>query len=203
MVRQIVIEDDVYAALVERATAMDMAFRPANDVIKALLEQATPRRPESHAESDRGGAAPSAAAPGSGRADALQRTPVVRNGSVRYPKSRVPGVQGLLDGLRDTIFRISETGMIYHPTTGKWVADPNTVTLKVQDARAGNLRVTVYGRPEDFVGHMGTSYSALKIEPDMAGYSRFLVENEGQLADAKRVIEYSYELKKRRGRLRR
>ncbi|GEM_PF-2787331 len=113
-----------------------------------------------------------------------------------YPTSRVSHVQRLLDGLRDTVFNISRNGMVHKGK--KWVANPNVVTITVQDALSHNLRITVYGRPEEFSEVRG----ALEIKPDMAGYSRFIIDNEHQLPAAIKVIEYSFKLKSKRGRLR-
>jgi hypothetical protein len=113
-----------------------------------------------------------------------------------YPSSNVQKVQALLDGLRNTIFNISEDGMKCS-NRGKWVAHPNTITIKVQDSRARNLRITIYGNPEEFSGVKGL----LNIERDMASYSRFLLNDENELPSAIKIIQYSYELKKDRGRL--
>ena len=114
-----------------------------------------------------------------------------------YPSSRNPEVQSLLDGLRDTIFSISKNGMEFYGKNKRWVANPNVVTITVQDARAHNLRVTVYGRPCEFE----EMKPSLDIKDDMAGYSRFIINSEGQLSSATKVIQHSYKLKKERGRL--
>ncbi|MFA5761878.1 MAG: hypothetical protein WC877_09010 [Dehalococcoidales bacterium] len=114
-----------------------------------------------------------------------------------YPSSRVIEIQQLLNGLRDTIFDISKDGMKYHSNNRRWVADPNTVTITVQDARAKSLRITVYGKPEAF----GGLKQLLNIQNDMAGYSRFVLLNEQQLPYAVNVIKRSFELKKSRGRI--
>jgi len=114
-----------------------------------------------------------------------------------YPSSSVPTVQLFLNALKAPIFDISKSGMTYHQKSRKWVASPNVVTITVQDARAKNLRITIYGRPNEFDNVKGP----LKIENDMAGYSRFTVESSDQIFAAKNVIVHSYELKKKRGRL--
>ena len=113
-----------------------------------------------------------------------------------YPSSIVPEIQNLLDGLKDTIFSISKAGMQLH-SNRKWVANPNTVTITVQDARARNLRITVYGRPNEF----DDIKQLLEIQDDMASFSRFLLNDASQLPSAIKVIQYSYNLKKERGRL--
>lgn len=118
-----------------------------------------------------------------------------------YPTSKMPEMQNLLDGLKDTIFSISKNGMKYHRKNRRWVADPNTVTITVQDARSRNLRITVYGRPQEFRDIFGGLKPELDIQNDMAGYSRFVLNNKKQLPFAIKVIQYSYNIKKERGRL--
>ena len=117
--------------------------------------------------------------------------------SDNYPSSRVHKAQSLLDGLRDTIFSISKNGMKYYSKRRRWVANPNVVTITKQDARANNLRITVYGRPNEFEGIK----PSLEIKEDMSGYSRFLLNSESQLPSAIKVIQHSYKFKKDRGRL--
>ncbi len=114
-----------------------------------------------------------------------------------FPSSELREVQYLLDLLRPVIMRISKDGMAYHAKSRKWVAEPNVVTITVQEARAKNLRITVYGRPNEFESVRGP----LEIEDDMAGYSRFVIRSAGELPATVKVIERSYELKKERGRL--
>ena len=121
--------------------------------------------------------------------------------SDNYPSSKVPEIQSLLNGLRDTIFSISKNGMKYHSKNRRWVADPNTVTITVQDARSRNLRITVYGRPHEFEDIFGGVQSELEIKDDMASFSRFILSNEKQLPFAVKVIQHSYNIKKERGRL--
>jgi len=114
-----------------------------------------------------------------------------------YPRSEVEQVQFYLNALKNPIFRFSKNGMVYHGKSKKWVAEPNIVTIKVQDTRAKNLRITVYGKPEEFESMRGS----LKIERDMAGYSRFLIDGAEMLIPAVNVIKHSYKLKEGRGRL--
>jgi len=114
-----------------------------------------------------------------------------------YPNSKVERVQYFLNALKSPIFKFSKNGMKYHAKSGKWVAEPNVVTIKVQDARAKNLRITVYGKPEEFENIKGS----IKIEDDMASFSRFLIDSADQLNLAVNIIKHSYELKKERGRL--
>ena len=79
----------------------------------------------------------------------------------------------------------------------KWVANPNVVTIIVQEPRAHSLRITVYGRPKEFEDIK----PSLDIKDDMSGYSRFVLNSESQLPSALKVIQRSYKLKKDRGRL--
>ena len=114
-----------------------------------------------------------------------------------YPSSRDSKVQSLLDGLRDTIFNISKDGTKFYGKNKRWVANPNIVTITVQDARAHNLRITVYGRPYEFEDIK----PSLDIKDDMAGYSRFILNSESQLPSTRRINQRSYKLKKDRGRM--
>ncbi len=114
-----------------------------------------------------------------------------------YPSSKVEQVQYFLNALKSPIFKFSKNGMKYHGRSRRWVADPNVVTITVQDARTKNLRITVYGKPDEFKSIKGS----LKIEDDMSGYSRFLIDSTEQLIPAVNVIKHSYELKKERGRI--
>ena len=114
-----------------------------------------------------------------------------------YPSSKVEQVQYYLNALKSPILEFSKNGMVYHGKSRKWVADPNFVTITVQDARAKNLRITVYGKPEEFESMRGS----LKIEDDMAGYSRFLIDSTEKLIPAVNVIKHSYKLKEERGRI--
>ena len=103
-----------------------------------------------------------------------------------YPSSKVEQVQYFLNALKSPIFKYSKHGMVYHGKSKRWVADPNIVTITVQDARAKNLRITVYGKPEEFESIKGS----LRIEDDMAGYSRFLIDSTEQLIPSVNVIEH-------------
>lgn len=113
----------------------------------------------------------------------------------KYPHSRDKKVQKMLDGLRDAIYSLSPGGMILKRK--RWVANPNIVTITVQDARAHNLRLTVYGKPEEFKGIA----SSIEVNPDMSGYSRFTLQSENQIPSAIKVIQHSFELKQARGRM--
>ena len=63
------------------------------------------------------------------------------------------------------------------------------------------MRITVYGRPHEFEGIFGGVKSELEIKDDMTSFSRFILNNEKQLPFAVKVILYSYDIKKERGRL--
>ncbi len=63
-------------------------------------------------------------------------------------------------------------------SNGRYVSDPNFVTIKPQIARANNLAVTIRGNPHEFEkGEM------IVVKGDQAGYSRFILDNPKQLAD--------------------
>lgn len=121
------------------------------------------------------------------------------NLSENFPSSKRPEIQKLLNGLKDIIFAISSNGMTKKKR--KWVADPNVVTITVQDARSRNIRITVYGRPYEFSDFIKDRNSGLVIQDDMAGYSRFTFNNEKQLPYVIGIIKHSFKLKKQRGRL--
>ena len=115
-----------------------------------------------------------------------------------YPRSGDAKVSGLLEGLKGTVMSVSPGGMRLGTNGRRWVSDSNVVTVTVQEARAHNLRITVFGRREEFAEMKGS----LDIRDDMAGYSRFVVDNESQLPSAIKVIRQSHDFKKARGRLR-
>ena len=175
MGKQITLDDDIAQELVRRAVD--------DEVMQALIIFAIESNKSSKLVND----ALRGQLKMTGRATAASRD--------NYPTSRVIKVQKLLEGLRDTAFSISGDGL--ERKGKKWVANPNVVTITVQDARARNLRITVYGRPDEFVGIKGS----IEIKPDMSGYSRFIIDSESQLPLAKKVIEHSYKLKSDRGRL--
>jgi hypothetical protein len=136
--------------------------------------------------------------------DALRSFLVINNKEKdvanNYPSSIVPEIQRLLNGLRNTIFDISKNGMYFYSKHRRWVSDPNVVTITVQDSRANSLRITVYGRPQEFEGIFAGINPPLNIDDDMSGYSRFILKNDSQLSYAIKVIQHSSNLKNNRGR---
>jgi hypothetical protein len=181
MGKQVTIDDDVINELVKRVFELDLVVRSVIETTSEVLKMT---------KKGTSVKAPSLLSPTFPNISPLSNT-----NSDNYPSSKVLEIQKLLDGLRDTIFNISKDGMkLKHK---KWVADPNVVTITVQDARAKNLRNTVYGRPSEFESIKGS----LEIKDDMAGYSRFVIDNVDQLVPAVNVIEHSYKLKNERGRI--
>jgi hypothetical protein len=179
MGKQLMVDEDVFKALITKALDEDLA--------KALVMWGLESGRFSSSEFDLNGV----------MREFLRLDSKIADSNNNYPRSKDGNIQGLLDGLKDTIFSISKDGMVFHEKSRRWVANPNIVTITVQDARAKNIRITVYGRPNDFA----SMRDALKLEDDMASFSRFLINSTDQLPLAIKVIEHSYELKKERGRL--
>jgi len=82
------------------------------------------------------------------------------------------------------------------PVAKRWIPGSNFVAIKIQEAQAGNLRITLYGDPYDFEGIQ----SELPLKPDMASYSRFLLCPEDDYISAIKLIHCAYLLKRGRGR---
>jgi len=114
-----------------------------------------------------------------------------------FPQSADPKVQELLDGIRDVIFTLSPSGLIFHDKSGKWVASPNNfVAIKVQEKRRRNLVIIVYGNPSKFneIRHN------LIIKPDRSSYSCFGVDRHDQLLSATQIIKRAYQLSTQKAR---
>jgi hypothetical protein len=171
MSKQVMLEDDVLNKLKNRAVQLDMVFSSLNDVLRVILNMTE-------------------------QIEVVHSDCTLPISITNYPSSKIPKVQGLLNNLKETIFDISKNGLKKH-SNKRWVADPNIVTITVQEARARNLRITVYGRPDEFE----SIKPLFAIKDDMSGYSRFKLDNESQLPSAIKVINHSFDLKKQRGRL--
>ncbi|MBA7651423.1 hypothetical protein ES703_59242 [subsurface metagenome] len=163
------IGDDVMNELKKRAVSLDMVFSTVNDVLREVLEL---NRTDENAQRDTNKQKPS------------QLT------NVTFPKSNNPHVQKLIDGIRPVIFSLSNGGLRLYPKSGKWIAEPNFVAIKVQDARGSNIAITVYGHPEDFE----TLRHNLNIRADRPGHSRFNFDREEQLQSVIEVIRHAYQL---------
>lgn len=169
------IDDDVMKELKRRAVELDMVFSSVNDVLKKVLE----------IDNDNGSS---------------QRNPteqnVPHNTNATYPSSTNHHVQKLIDGIRPVIFSLSQDGLRFYPTSGIWLAKPNFVAIRVQDSRASNLRIIIYGHPSDFEG-IGNN---LDIKADRNSYSRFTLNTEGQIKSALDVIRHAHALHVQRNR---
>lgn len=163
------IDEEVMNKLKERAVEYNMVFSTPNDVLKIILGLATKTDNQSKSS---------------------ERSTPVKNTALRFPKSTDPKVQKLIDGIIPVINSLSQEGMKYYELSGKWVAYPNNfVAIKVQDARAKNLAITVRGNLSKF----DDFHNELDIKPDRPGHSRFWVDREDQLAVAIRAIKRAYE----------
>ena len=176
MEQAVQIDDEVRLALENHAVEHRMVFRTENDVLRHILGL-DDRRQATTASL------------------ALDRESLsAATAEATYPQSHDPGLQSLLDALRPTIFQLSPTGM--HQKGRYWVANPNTVTLQVRDARAHHLAVTIYGEPDEFPN----SFHTIALKRDRNSYSGFFLSSIDQTSDASDLIMRSYELKQSRGR---
>ena len=76
----------------------------------------------------------------------------------------------------------------------RFVESPeNFWTVTVQDKRTKSLRITIYGKPEDFI-----QPKDIKIKKDRGSYSNFVIENYEQLPSAKKIILEAMNLKRNR-----
>ncbi len=164
------IDEDVMNELKKRAMEYNMVFSTPNDVLKVILgltkmddNQSTP-----------------------------SRKPVpVPNITTQFPKSKDPKVQKLIDGLLPTIHSLSKNGLRFYEKSGRWVAYPdNFVAIRVQDARARNLAITVRGTPTKFDDFR----HEFDIKPDRPSWSCFRIDREDQLPTAIQMIKRAYGL---------
>ena len=164
------IDDEVRNKLIERAIEYSMVFSTPNDVLKVIL--GLTRMSDNQSKSS-------------------ESSLPVKNIALKFPKSQDPKVQKLIDGLLPTLSHLSNDGLKYYEKSDRWVAYPNNfVAIKVQDARARNLVITVRGNLNKF----DEFRHDLDIKPDRPSYSRFRVDREDQLAVAIRAIKRAYEL---------
>ncbi|MBM3948263.1 MAG: hypothetical protein FJ312_03295 [SAR202 cluster bacterium] len=126
------VDDAVMEFLKKRAVELGLVFNTQNAVVRKLL---LPQVDEEEMQTTR-------TIP-----EARERERRVEG--KRVPHSDNPNVQRLLDSLLPDILRLSTNGLTSCPAIQRWVATPNVVAIRVQDARAGNLAVHVYGEPDD------------------------------------------------------
>lgn len=73
----------------------------------------------------------------------------------------------------------------------RFVESPdNFWTITVQDKRTSSLRITLYGKPEDFI-----QPPEIKIQKDRGSYSAFVVDRYAQIEPAAKLILESMEMK--------
>jgi len=167
------IDDDVMNELKKRAVDLDMVFSSPNEVLKVVLVLTTADK---------------------NLPDLPKKPTVARNTSGEMPQSSDPEVQELLDGLLQGISDLCSCFNL--AKSGRWIASPNFMTITVQDARAHNLAITVYGSIDDFKNLQ----SNVHIQPDRSGYSRFNIDRQDQLPSAIQVIRRAHQLKQKRSR---
>jgi hypothetical protein len=72
----------------------------------------------------------------------------------------------------------------FFPKSGKYVESPdNFWTVRIQ-TRDQSFRVTVRGRPEDFL-----TVGDIQLSPDMTGYSSFKLSAPSQLTDFMKILQ--------------
>lgn len=82
--------------------------------------------------------------------------------------------------------------LVYHPKSQKYVESPdNFWTVRIQP-RNLDLRITVFGKPEDH------THSALVLKQDLASYSSLLLKGLDDVEDAIAVIRDAHDLKQNR-----
>ena len=111
-------------------------------------------------------------------------------GKLERALSNNPKVHQLLTELLNRVTNEFGTISFDLSRSGKWISKPsNFMTYKAQNYK-GNVALTVYGLPESFRGIGGS----LEIKKDRDSYSRFSVNEEGQISAAIRVIRQSRDL---------
>jgi hypothetical protein len=187
------VDEEVMSALQRRATEIGLVFPTPNQALRGILGL----------PDDSGGKTPQVIHLAGAEGDrAIANPPMITTDAAasRIPSSHEPKVQRLIAQLLPALLGILESSgnvLTRHPITQKWVANPNNfVALKVQDARALNLCLYIYGRPGDF----GQLPARLNIKPERAKYSRFNVDSPDQIQDALDMVRRAYDLKQRLGK---
>jgi len=175
------VDEEVMDELKNRAVKLSFVFGTPNDVLRAVLGLSNAR----------GTLPPKLPKEVSRRAV---------DEDAQFPNSSDVGVQKLLDALQLPLLGLSPDGFGLSKH-GVWIASSdNFVAIRVQDRRNRDLRITVYGRPEEFQGLC----SQIALKPDMGGvYSRFNLSRTDLVPEALKIIQYACQLKQKRGRRRR
>ncbi len=183
------VDDEVYSELQRRAVELNLVFATPNQVLRSVLGLAARTEASTIVKEKQHQLATTQEMPAAATSTG--------NGA---PSSLNPTVQRLIDRLLpplQELLRSSGNILRYHPISGKWVAHPNNfVAFKVQKARANNLCLYVYGRPNDFT-NLGP---LLRIKPERTNYSRFNIDTPEQVREALLVMRPAYQVKLQRGR---
>ena len=176
------IDDDVLGELQSRAVEFNLVFGTPNQVLRQILGLERPKEVN----------------------DMPNQEQQEHGKSSSYDdqlRSSDPAVQEIINGLKlplEHLLHSSGNRLMYHRISEKWVAHPNNfVAIKVQEARAKNLYVAVYGTPDDFSNFA----SSLQIKRERSrSYSGFRINKPDQVAAALQVIKRAYDIKAERGR---
>ena len=127
MTSTIRIDEQVMEELMKRAVDLGMLFPAPNEVLREILGlskgEIFPSRP------------------------GLSTASEEKDFHLRYPSSKVLGIQQILDAMQPALTVLSTNGF-YYDTTGKWVVYPdNFVTIRTQEARKKDIAITMYGKP--------------------------------------------------------
>ena len=176
MAPNIEVDGEVLSAIEERGLGLAQARGSAigitaNDVLRSILELDPKKQ-----QNSRKRPAPN---------PLLTSTPGPRPSSVN------PKVQLLIESL---IYKLeNEIGPIEfkRDSTGRWIAHPeNFFTIKVQDSRAMNLSITIYGRPDQL-----SKPHDIEIKADRPSYSRFSLQSDEHIESAVQIIINAWALK--------
>lgn len=73
--------------------------------------------------------------------------------------------------------------------SGRWVCEPNFVTLEIHHKRAQNIRISLRGNPDEFEHH-----DELPLKAGMNGYSECSFESPAQLFAAASYIRRAWQI---------
>lgn len=177
------VDDEVLDALKKKAIELDLVFSTPNQVLRNIfgLDKASHQSDDSV----------------SLHTNPQIITPNTTEEGLMF-SSADPTVGRIIDAFLPKLQEIlvaSENSLRFYPTSERWIAHPNNfVGVRVQDARSKDLSVSVYGRPEDFIGVTGQ----IEMKPDRTNYSRFNLRSTDQVSDAINIIKNALIVKERR-----
>ena len=176
------VDDDVIKALKKKAIELDLIFSTPNQVLRTLLCLDVPVQQErNHVMFD----------------TSPQLTHAEPIGEERIFTSADPKVRQIIDEFLphlQNVLSSSKDYLQYYPISGRWISHPNNfVAIKIQQARAKDLSVSVYGRPNDFEEVV----DEIELKPDRTNYSRFNLKSQTQVSEAIRIIKFALVIKQR------